>query len=356
MSAKAGDEFPEYEQAAFWAPLESGGVQCRLCPHQCKILEGKDGICQARGCRQGKLWAMTYGRISAMAGDPIEKKPLYHFHPGTVVFSIGSWGCNLGCQFCQNWKISQRMGCPTSRKEPEAILRGAIELGAVGVAYTYNEPLIAFEFVEKCMKLVRASGLVNVLVTNGYINPEPAAQLIPWVDALNIDIKSMDPEFYRQICGGSLAPVLKFSELAVRSGCHVEITNLVIPGLNDKDEEWGSLSRWISDHLGPKTPLHLSAYHPEYKMDVNPTPWETLKRGYEICARNLTYVYLGNVRARREQDTRCPNCMSTLIHREGYQTECAGLNGCFCRVCGAPADIITGSKTRKNQQPDAYLG
>ena len=326
--------------AEFAHKLESGRIECRLCPHRCKIGEGQTGLCKARGVVHGDLQALTYGILSSAHLDPIEKKPLYHFLPGSGIFSIGGWGCNFGCSFCQNWSISQEAHLESSREfRVEDVVRSAQSEGSIGLAYTYNEPLIAFEFVRDCARLARERGLRNVLVTNGYVESDPAAELLPLVDALNIDIKSMNDGFYRQQCRGSLAPVLAFAEQSVRAGCLVEITNLVIPGLNDRDEEVEELAVWVKEHLGPAVPLHLSAYRPEYKLDAPPTPPQALEHAFDLCSRHLPYVYMGNVASAKGCDTRCPACSALLVARRGYSVEVVGLGHGACVQCGRKADF-----------------
>lgn len=327
-------------KAAFQKRLQDGRVRCDLCPHHCALEEGGNGLCKARGVRGGELSALSYGLISSAALDPVEKKPLYHFHPGRMIFSIGGWGCNLACSFCQNWTISQQAGEEGGRYTPERAVQAAAGGDSVGVAYTYNEPLVGFEFVRDCAVQARKAGLTNVLVTNGYVAGEPAAEILPFIDALNIDIKSMEDGFYREMCHGTLEPVLRFSKQAVAAGCHVEITNLVIPGLNDEDGHFEALAGWIRDDLGRKTPLHLSAYRPEYKLRVRPTSAAVLERGYRICCKALDYVYMGNVRTDGGQNTSCPECRALLIERRGYCTEISGIRNGNCSGCGRPADVV----------------
>lgn len=238
---------------------------------------------------------MGYGLLSSVHVDPIEKKPLNRFHPGSSIFSVGGWGCNFGCTFCQNWTISQDFRQSETRHTPEQMVRAMRAEGCSLIAYTYNEPLVGFEFVRDCCRLVRADGGENVLVTNGFIEEKPAAELLPLVDALNVDIKSMDEAFYKTYCKGSLAPVLRFCRQAVKAGCHLEITNLIIPGLNDTDEGFETLAAWIRDELGPLIPLHLSAYHPDFRLAVPRTSRETLQRASDICRKTLSYVYRGNL-------------------------------------------------------------
>lgn len=320
---------------------EDGRIECRLCPHHCVLRDGQAGICHVRVARAGALVAAGYGHISSAHVDPMEKKPLYHFHPGEPIFSLGGWGCNFGCTFCQNWSISQAAeleGVPHTAAET---VRGALGSGCRWVAYTYNEPLVGFEFVRDCSRLVREAGAGNVLVTNGFVEEAPAAELLPLTDALNVDIKSMDEPFYRRQCRGRLAPVLRFCRQASAAGCHVEITNLIIPTLNDSAALVEQLAVWIRDNLGPGTPLHLSAYHPDYRAVIEPTPPESLLQAHDLCRRHLTYVYLGNVRTARGQDTVCPGCGNTWITRRGYAVTVAGLRDGACAKCGRKSDVVT---------------
>lgn len=328
------------KDAMFWHALEGGRLECELCPQQCRLAEGKAGICGIRTARGGKLFAAGYGLISSAHNDPIEKKPLYHFHPGQSIFSVGGWGCNFKCAFCQNWAISQRVDLLARPVRPEQVVAAARAEKSIGIAYTYNEPLINIEFVAECARLARAAGLVNVLVTNGYLAEKPAEFILPWIEALNIDIKSMAEEFYQKQCGGALQPVLDFSRQAVAAGRHVEITNLIIPGLNDDEAQIEKLAEWIRAKLGAQTPLHLSAYHPQYKMTRPPTPLATLERAYQLCAKILPYVYIGNVVADSGQNTICPQCGAALIVRRGYNTRLIGLKAKNCAKCGRPAEVI----------------
>lgn len=328
------------KEALFWHAAGGGKIGCELCPHQCRVGEGQSGLCGIRTARGGKLFAAGYGLVSSAHADPVEKKPLYHFYPGARIFSVGGWGCNFKCDFCQNWNISQQVDRSSAPVEPGAIAAAAGAEESIGVAYTYNEPLINLEFVTDCARLVRAAGRVNVLVTNGFVRPKPAESILPLVDALNIDIKSMRADFYRTHCAGALGPVLDFAKQAVAAGCHVEITNLIIPGLNDSAEEFISLAEWIRSKLGEKTPLHLSAYRPEFKMKRPPTPPATLERAYAVCRKILPYVYVGNVVSDTGQTTFCPRCGAELISRRGYRTSITGVQGNQCAQCGRPADVI----------------
>ena len=330
----------QHHRAEYWSVMPGDGVECGLCPHHCRLKEGQAGRCRVRRNHGGEMIAEGYGALSSVNVDPVEKKPLYHFHPGASILSIGGWGCNLGCVFCQNWAISQDFRKGRVRHAPGEIVALAEREEHRLVAYTYNEPLVGYEFVRDCCRLIRAAGGRNVLVTNGYVEEVPAGDLLPWVDALNIDIKSMDEAFYRHQCKAELAPVLHFCGQAVRAGCHVEITNLVIPGLNDTDDHFVRLATWIRSELGPLTPLHLSAYHPDYRLESPATPADTLTRAHELCRQELAYVYMGNLRLGRGQDTACPGCGSILIERDGYATAMTGLSGGACRRCGRKADLV----------------
>jgi len=295
----------------------------------------------------GGIKAAGYGVMSSVSMDPIEKKPLYHFLPGSTIFSVGGWGCNLRCVFCQNWSISQQFEAGGTRYSPETVIGKAQASGSTGIAYTYNEPLVGYEFVYDCAGLADELGLANVLVTNGYIEQQPAAELLPMISAMNIDIKSIDDAFYRKQCRGSLDPVLRFARQAKAAGCHVELTNLLIPGLNDDIGAIERLAAWIRQHLGESTPLHLSAYHPDYKLDTPATPIPTLERAYESCRESLLYVYLGNVFAGSVgSDTECPGCGATLVSRRGYTAVLTELADGLCAQCGRPADIITRNTSR----------
>jgi len=326
--------------AKFWHADANGMIYCDLCPQGCRLTEGKAGLCRVRGVRDGELKAMGYGLISSVGVDPIEKKPLYHFRPGSMIFSFGGWGCNLSCEFCQNWTISQAFEIRSKQYTAEQIVAQALESESIGIAYTYNEPMIGLEFVEECARLARSKGLLNVLVTNGFIKPEPAEELLPLIDALNIDIKSMDDSFYRKMCHGALAPVLAFSVQAVKAGCHVEITNLLIPSLNDDDRAIKDLAVWVRKNLGETTALHLSAYHPQYKVNIPATALELVEHAHELCSAELPYVYMGNVWTDKGSNTICPKCGNIMILRQGYEISVTGLKESSCSKCGRKTDVI----------------
>ncbi len=272
-------------------------VQCFLCPHNCVITPGKHGTCRVRKNIDGELYSMNYGRVTSIALDPIEKKPLYRFYPGKLILSVGTFGCNLKCSFCQNWTIAHD-DPSTVEITPSQLVKQAekyMHQGNIGIAYTYNEPSIWYEFVYEASMLAKKKDMVNVLVTNGFINREPLEDILPFVDAMNIDVKAFNHSFYKDICKGSLENVKKTVEIASKK-CHVEVTTLIIPGLNDSMEEIGDMARWLAS-VSPEITLHLSRFFPNYRMgEVPPTPIETLYQARDIAIKYLKYVYLGNVR------------------------------------------------------------
>jgi len=280
--------------AAFYKLSDDKSVECGLCPHCCKIPPGKKGRCGVRHNQNGTLIAKSYGRVTGMALDPIEKKPLYHFHPGAKILSLGSYGCNFRCGFCQNHEISMQKAAfrELSPEEVAATSRETTSKGNIGVAYTYNEPLIGYEFVEDCARLIAGQGQKNVLVTNGFVCSEPLERLLPFMHAMNIDLKSFRPAFYREI-GGRLEDVQRTIALAA-SRCHVEVTTLVIPSKNDSPEEMQSLSGWLAT-INRNIPLHISRFFPAHKLrDIPATPKETIDRLVEVARQSLSYVYPGN--------------------------------------------------------------
>ena len=281
-------------EAMFYEKKDGHKLQCHLCPHNCIISEGKTGICGVRENKGGMLYSLIYGQTTSVALDPIEKKPLYHFHPGENIFSLGTKGCNLKCPFCQNWNISQDLDTPTQSITPEFIIGRAKELDSFGIAYTYNEPFIWYEFVYDVAQLAKKEGLENVLVTNGFVNMEPLKQLLPFIGAMNIDLKSIEEEFYVKTCGGQLAPVLETIKESYKH-CHIELTNLIIPSLNDKEEHFRRLVDWICENLSDSVPLHFSRYFPCYKLDFPPTLIATIKKAESIAKERLKNVYLGNI-------------------------------------------------------------
>ena len=281
------------KEALYWEKID-GEVHCLLCPHDFKIVNGVTGVCGVRQNIGGKLYSLVYGEMTSVSLDPIEKKPLYHYHPGESILSLGTKGCNFKCPFCQNWAISQDLEVPTQKITSRWVIDKAKECKSFGIAYTYNEPFIWYEFVLETAKLAKKEGLENVLVTNGYVNPKPLEEMLPFIGAMNIDLKSIDDDFYRKYCKGSLEPVLRTIKRSAKA-CHVELTNLVIPGLNDSEGNFDRLVDWIYDNVGADVPLHFSRYFPCYKLDQPLTSKETLEKAYKIAKKKLKNVHLGNI-------------------------------------------------------------
>lgn len=283
-------------QALYWDHQPDERADCRLCPHRCRIRPGQAGICRARRNISGQLIAWSYGKITSLALDPIEKKPLAFFHPGSSILSAGSFGCNFRCDFCQNWSISQQEA-PFRQLSPAdlvALAQRAAGQGNIGLAHTYNEPLVSFEFVLDCARLTRSAGLKTVLVSNGYIEPEPFAELLPWIDAMNIDLKAWHPDFYHQICGGDIEVVKRNIQTAA-SVCHVEITTLLLPGQNDSEEDIDALAAWLAK-IRPDLPLHLTRHHPDYRRpEPGPISRQRLNALAGLARRHLQRVMIGNV-------------------------------------------------------------
>ena len=282
------------KEALYYEKLDAKRVHCHLCPYNCVIADGSKGACGVRVNKGGTLYTEVYNKTTSIALDPIEKKPLYHYHPGEYIFSLGTKGCNLHCEFCQNWHISQELAAPTHEITSEQVVAMAKSRGSFGIAYTYNEPFIWYEFVLETAKLAKKSGLENVLVTNGYVNMEPLEGMLPYIDAMNIDLKSFDNGFYVKVCKGSLKPVLDVIKRS-HEKCHIELTNLIIPTLNDSEDTIRKMVDWIYENLGNEVPLHFSRYFPCYNMSLPPTPVETLKKAERIAKEKLKHVYLGNV-------------------------------------------------------------
>lgn len=282
------------KEAMYYEKLDGKRVHCHLCPYECVVTEGHKGACGVRINKGGTLYSEVYGKTTGISLDPIEKKPLYHYHRGERILSLGTKGCNFRCDFCQNWHISQVLDAPTKDITPEQIVAKTREVGSFGIAYTYNEPFIWYEFVLDTAKLAKKNKLENVLVTNGFVNMEPLEELLPYIGAMNIDLKSIDENFYSRICKGRLKPVLDVIKRTAKS-CHVELTTLLIPALNDSEEKIRKLVGWVYENLGTDVPLHFSRYFPCYKMDIPPTPLETLRRAERIAKEKMKYVYIGNV-------------------------------------------------------------
>ncbi|HKI87269.1 MAG TPA: AmmeMemoRadiSam system radical SAM enzyme [Thermoanaerobaculia bacterium] len=324
----------------YWHQLEDGRIQCDLCPRFCRLREGQRGLCFVRARLDDEIVLTTYGRSSGFCVDPIEKKPLNHFLPGTSVLSFGTAGCNLACRFCQNWDISKSREIDTLADEasPETIARAAERLGAASVAFTYNDPVIFLEYALDVARACHDRGIKTVAVTAGEICPEPRREFYRFMDAANVDLKAFTEDFYRKICGAELAPVLEtLRYLKHETEVWFEITNLMIPGENDSDEEVDRMTRWIAEELGPDVPLHFTAFHPDWKMrDHPPTPTATLIRARDIALGNgLNYVYTGNVHDREGGTTYCPSCGEAVIERDWFELRAWRLtDDGRCRACG----------------------
>ncbi len=315
---------PGVIRGQWWHRLEDGRIQCDLCPRYCKLHEGQRGFCFIRQARDGGVVLTSYGRASGFCIDPIEKKPLNHFYPGSSVLSFGTAGCNLGCRFCQNWDISKAREDDRlqSWASPESVVEAAVEHGCRSIAFTYNDPVIFAEYAIDCAIVARERGIKTVAVTAGYMNPEPRREFYAQMDAANVDLKGFTEDFYHKLCFGELAPVLDtLTWLKHETNVWLEVTTLLIPGHNDSEKEVGALCDWFVKNLGPDVPLHFTAFHPDFKMlDVPPTPPATLTRArQQALAAGLHYVYTGNVRDVEGQSTSCAKCGELLIERDGYQ-------------------------------------
>lgn len=329
------------KEALFYEALTDRRVACRLCPHECLIADGKRGICGVRENRGGMLITLTYEHPASVQMDPIEKKPLYHFYPGSEILSLGSVGCNLACGFCQNWSLVEGT-VPLSVITPNEIPEIAKKHGSIGVAWTYNEPFIWYEYIMDAGRRVKEAGLVNVLITNGYVNTEPLKEMLGLIDAMNIDLKSIDDSFYRKNCKGHVDPVRETIRIANES-CLVEVTNLLIPGENDSIDAIGRLVDFIAS-VNRDIPLHFSRYFPHRSFHAPPTPEQSLTRAFDIAQERLSYVYLGNVLLDRGNDTCCPQCGALLVSRRGYHTQVVGLTGNTCADCNATLNFINSGR------------
>ena len=319
MTAQPIEEYP----TTYWHDLGGGKVQCDLCPRECKLKEGQRGLCFVRMASKGAVVLTTYGRSSGFVIDPIEKKPLNHFLPGSAVLSFGTAGCNLTCKFCQNWDMSKarRMDLLQDSASPEMIAKAASSLGCRSVAYTYNDPVIFLEYAVDVARACRKEGIRSVAVTAGYIHGQAREEFFREMDAANVDLKGFSDDFYHKLCTGALQPVLDtLVYLKEKTTVWFELTTLLIPGKNDSEEELDAMTRWIVDQLGPEVPIHFTAFHPDYKMmDLPPTPQSTLTRAREIALNNGIYhAYTGNVHDKKGESTYCHNCGEILIGRDWY--------------------------------------
>ena len=340
MAARTADEHLDGPPGRYWHLLDDGRIQCDLCPRFCKLNEGQRGLCFVRARRQDTIVLTTYGRSSGYCIDPIEKKPLNHFLPGTPVLSFGTAGCNLACKFCQNWDISKSREWDTlaDAADPETIARAAQALDCRTVAYTYNDPVIFLEYAVDVAMACAALGLKSVAVTAGYMTPEPRDEFFRHIDAVNIDLKAFTEAFYKKICGGELAPVLDtIRYLKQETDVWVELTTLLIPGENDSEAEIEAMTQWVVENAGPEVPMHFSAFHGDWKMRDKPdTPRETLAMARQIALKNgVRYAYTGNVHDKARQSTYCHNCGQRLIGRDWYELSQWNLTGHgACTACG----------------------
>lgn len=337
----------------YWYTMDDGRLHCTLCPRSCKIHEGQRGLCFVRGAEAGQMWLYSYGRSSGFCIDPIEKKPLNHFLPGSSVLSFGTAGCNLACKFCQNWDISKarEMDKLASYAGPEQIAAHAKQLGCRSIAFTYNDPVIFLEYAVDCAQAAHEQGLKAVAVTAGYITEQARPEFYRYMDAANVDLKAFTESFYKKLCGASLEAV-KETLVYLREETKVwfEITTLLIPDHNDSDEEIHQMCTWIAEHIGVDVPLHFTAFHPDFKMmDIPRTPASTLTRARDIALKyGLHYVYTGNVHDRLGSSTYCPKCHRDVIERDWYELGEYALDKTgHCRHCGTTiSGVFDGSPER----------
>jgi len=329
--------------------LDEGTVRCHVCPRLCRVAPGKSGVCRARVNRDGVLYAITYGRVCSVAADPIEKKPLYHFFPGTKVLSLGSVGCNFACRHCQNWQIAHADPSEATRDLRDLPVRNLAVLAAnnacQGVAWTYNEPTIWFEYILDGAQAAHKHGLYTVMVTNGYITEDALAMLAPHIDAYRVDVKGFSNAQYKELCRiPDMRPVLESAERAKAAyGCHVEIVTNVIPTFNDDDTTLRGIATWIVERLGPETPWHVTRFMPYLDFSHLPsTPVSSLERAITIGHdAGLQFVYIGNVPRHDGENTICPRCRRLLVRRTGYAVEDVALRGTFCAMCGQNVNVRT---------------
>lgn len=327
-------------EAQYYEKLDQEHVKCILCPQNCHIRPDKEGLCRVRFNDGGTLYTRNYAEVASLALDPVEKKPLYHFYPGRQILSVGTWGCNLSCGFCQNYSLA-RQKVPTRVIMPETLVKIARQAKAdnsIGIAFTYNEPSIWFEYILETAEKMKAQGLKTVLVTNGYMEKAPLTRLLPFIDAANVDVKAFTESFYHRNCKGRLKEVKENVEY-MAGKIHLEITNLIIPDENDDPSEIEAMAVWLAS-IDPDIPLHLSRYHPAYKMHRDPTEVSTMLKAQEICRQHLNFVYLGNLPG-INNNTPCLECGQVLIARNVYNVKITGLRDGKCSYCGAGIEYIT---------------
>ncbi|RLG21183.1 AmmeMemoRadiSam system radical SAM enzyme [Methanosarcinales archaeon] len=329
------------KEAMMWESL-NGDIRCNLCAHRCTVKKGGYGICRVRKNTDGKLYTLIYGLATSINVDPIEKKPLYHFYPSTLSYSMGTVGCNFRCAHCQNYTISQATIEQAYLRyvSPEVAVSDALSSDCISISWTYNEPTIWFEYTYDSAKLAHKHGLKTVYVTNGYITEEALREISPYLDAFRVDIKGGE-RVYRELCKAKLEPVLESTRIAHELGMHVEVVNLVIPGYNDSEDDIIWLSKWVAEELSPDIPIHFTRFYPYYKMqDINPTPISTLEKAYKIAKENsINYPYIGNVMGHLYENTYCPSCGKLLIERVGYHVNLF-IQKPECPECGHPIPIV----------------
>lgn len=333
------------KEAMFYNTIEDERVACELCPHFCKLKQDQIGICGVRKNISGKLHSLVYGKAIAVHIDPIEKKPLFHVAPGSHSFSISTVGCNFHCKFCQNHDISQVRSTDTMNRfsqqlSPDELVRMAKQNSCISIAYTYTEPTIYFEYAYDTAKIAYENGILNVFVTNGYINPSPLQYIHEYLDAANVDLKSFNKNFYKKLVGAKLTPVLDTLKLMKKLNIWIEVTTLIIPGENDSREELTEIASFIKNELGAEIPWHISRFYPQYLLtDHLPTPFATLEKAREIgLAQGLRYVYLGNIPGTDAENTYCFNCNKLLIKRYGYHINENNIISGNCSFCGVKID------------------
>lgn len=336
------------KEALFYKKLKNEIVQCQLCPHFCTLKDSERGKCGVRENKKGVLYSLVYGKPCSLALDPIEKKPFYHFLPGQFALSIATVGCNLKCKQCQNYEISQAKPEEVQVREikPKEIVEEAKKQNVKIISYTYTEPLVAYEYVLDMAKLAKKAGIKNTIVSNGFINPTPLKELCKYIDGANIDLKSIRDKFYREICEARVAPVLETLKILKEKGVWTEITNLLIPTLNDSEKDIKELVKWVKENLGTRTPLHFTAFYPCYKLShLSPTPIETLKKARKISLQEgLEYVYTGNIQDEEGDSTFCPKCRKILVRRRLFSIIENNLKQGRCKYCNRKIDGFWGIK------------
>jgi len=329
------------KEAMLWKPAEGGRAECSLCARRCIIKEGRRGFCRVRENRGGKLYTLNYGLVSSIAPDPIEKKPLYHFYPGSLALSFGTVSCNFRCLQCQNYSISQAdlEGGGLRELSPEDAVNMAKKYDCRGIAWTYNEPTIWFEYTYDASKLAKEEGLYTCYVTNGYMTGEALEAISPYLDAMNIDVKAFGGDFYRKVCKAKLEPVVETVERAVAKGIHVELTYLIVPTYNDGEGDFRGFAAWVAN-LDDSIPVHFSRFHPDYMLtELPPTPVPTLEKARKIAMESLKYVYVGNVPGHKGENTYCHNCGELLFERVGFRVRRTNMKNGRCIKCGAEVHV-----------------